>query len=124
MIDVELLFARVSRLDPRDLDRWVSMAWVRPEAGGEGYLFHEIDVARVALIRELTDDMQVGEEALPIVLSLLDQLYDARRRIREVGQALADVAPEDLRFALLRRLTDRAPGRDDRSDPERRRPGA
>ena len=124
MIDVELLFARVSRLDPRDLDRWVSMAWVRPEAGGEGYLFHEIDVARVALIRELTDDMQVGEEALPIVLSLLDQLYDARRRIREVGQALADVAPEDLRFALLRRLIKRAPGRDDRSDPERRRPGA
>ena len=104
MIDVELLFARISRLDPRELDRWVSMAWVRTEAGGDGYLFREIDVARVALIRELADDMKVGDEALPVVLSLLDQLYDARRRMREMGQALAEVAPEDIRHALLLRL--------------------
>lgn len=105
MIDVELLFARVSKLDPRDLERWVAMAWVRPETGDNGWLFHEIDVARVALIRELVDEMHVSEDALPIVLSLLDQLYDARRRIREVGEALADVAPEELRVTLLSHLT-------------------
>ena len=117
MIDVELLFARVSNLDPQDLDRWISMAWVRPEIGDQGYLFQEIDVARVALIRDLTDRMRVGEEAMPLVLSLLDQLYDARRRMREVGAALAEMAPETLRLELMRRLAERTSGSIDRGGP-------
>ena len=117
MIDVELLFARVSNLDRRDLDRWVSMAWVRPQIGGRGYLFQEIDVARVVLIRDLTYDMHVGEESLPLVLSLLDQLYDARRRIREIGEALVAVAPEDLRNDLVRTLAERTSGPIDRDGP-------
>ena len=29
--------------------------------------------------------MQVNEEALPVVLSLLDQLYALRRRLRRLG---------------------------------------
>jgi chaperone modulatory protein CbpM len=110
MIDVERLLARVSILDPKDLDRWVAMAWVRPEIGDRGYLFQEIDVARVALIRDLIDGMRVGEEALPLVLSLLDQLYDARRRMREIGAALAELAPEELRLELLRRLAQSGSG--------------
>ena len=114
MIDVERLFARVSDLHPDALERWVTMAWVRPEVGDRGYLFQEIDVARVTLIRDLTDGMRVGEEVLPLVLSLLDQLYDARRRMREVGDALAAVAPDELRLALLKHLAGPQPDRDGR----------
>ena len=40
------------------------------------------------LIVELREQMQVNDEALPIVLSLLDQLYEARRRMRRVRDAL------------------------------------
>ncbi len=114
MIDVELLLARVSNLDPQDLQHWVAMAWVRPETGSNGYLFEEIDVARVALIHDLTEHMRVGEDALPIVLSLLDQLYDARRRMREIAEALAEVASEELRTDLIRYLAERTVNASDR----------
>ena len=112
MIDAERLFARVSNLHPDALDRWVARAWVRPEVGERGYLFQEIDVARVTLIRDLTEGMRVGEEVLPLVLSLLDQLYDTRRRMRELGEALAATAPEELRLALLRHLSEPPADRD------------
>ena len=39
------------------------------------------------LILELREDMAVNEEALPVVLSLLDQLYELRRRLREMGMS-------------------------------------
>ena len=49
--------------------------------------------------------MSLTEEALPVVLILLDQLYEARRRMREVGNAIALLAPEELRLRLLTHLT-------------------
>ncbi len=44
--------------------------------------------------------------SLPIVLSLLDQLYEVRRRMRELGDALGQTAPEDVRHAVARHLAD------------------
>jgi chaperone modulatory protein CbpM len=104
MIDTDVLLGQIPGLDPRDLDRWISNAWVRPAGPNEGRLFREIDVARVRLIVELRDDMQVNEEALPIVLHLLDQLHDTRRRMRDVADALAQIAPEDVRRRMMRLL--------------------
>lgn len=124
MITIETLCVRVQRISPPELEEWVARNWIRPDGEPGAYRFQPIDEARVRLILELRHDLRIDDEALPVVLSLLDQLCDARRRIHEVGQALADVVPEDLRLALLRFLMDRAPGRDDRSDPERRRPVA
>ena len=88
MIDMDVLIGRFSGLDPRDLERWIVNAWVHPPRSAGRYVFREIDVARVRLIRELRDELQVNEEALPVVLSLLDQLYDMRRRLHDLGEAL------------------------------------
>jgi chaperone modulatory protein CbpM len=44
----------------------------------------------VRLIRELRDELAVNEEALPVVLSLLDQLYALRRRVRAMGVVLRE----------------------------------
>jgi chaperone modulatory protein CbpM len=118
MISIEVVIAQISGLTREDLERWIAHEWVRPERNaraeeanaatpGQTYMFREIDVARVRLIRELRDEMQVNEEALPVVLSLLDQLYDQRRRLRELGDALAATAPEDVRRNLARHLAQR-----------------
>jgi chaperone modulatory protein CbpM len=109
MITIEILMTQFSDLTRDDLERWIANRWVRPhdDAGSGGYRFREIDVARIRLIRELRDEMQVNEEALPVVLSLLDQLYDERRRLRELRTALEHVAPEDVRRNLARRLAGR-----------------
>jgi chaperone modulatory protein CbpM len=104
MIDRHVLLGQVAGLDPSDLDRWIVNAWVRPVEQIGGHLFREIDVARVRLIVELRDDMQVNEEALPVVLHLLDQLHDTRRRIRDVAEALTLTAPEDVRQRMMRLL--------------------
>jgi chaperone modulatory protein CbpM len=82
MINVEMLLVQVPGLLRQDLERWILNAWVRPDGRLDGYVFHDIDVARVRLIQELRDDLDINEAALPVVLLLLDQLYDLRRRSR------------------------------------------
>jgi chaperone modulatory protein CbpM len=105
MISIELVLTLVSGLQRPDLERWIVHRLVLPDSAASGYVFREIDVARVRLIRELRDNLQVNEEALPIVLSLLDQLYEVRRRMRELGQALGRTAPLEVRQAVVTQLT-------------------
>ena len=82
MISVDFVLSQAPGLPREDLERWIAKAWVRPDGGPGAYVFHDIDVARVLLIRELRDDLEVNEAALPVVLLLLDQLYDLRRLVR------------------------------------------
>lgn len=89
MITLDILCARFAALRVDDLQRWIGEGHVRAERHEGGLVFEEIDAERVRLILELRDVMQVNEEALPVVLSLLDQLYALRRRLRELG-ALQD----------------------------------
>jgi len=110
MIGIEHVMTLVSGLQRPDLESWIVHRFVRPRASDGGYVFEEIDIARIRLIKELRSDLQVNEEALPIVLSLLDQLYDLRRRMRELSDALGQNAPETLRRALLRHLSERRDG--------------
>jgi chaperone modulatory protein CbpM len=88
MITIEVLLARVPDLPLQDLERWISNDWVRPDGPAGDYAFREIDVARVQLIQELRDKLEVNEAAVPVVLMLLDQLYDLRRRMRAMSSEL------------------------------------
>ena len=87
IVTLEILLTRVEGLAPEDLQRWIAEGYVRPDAEAEAMVFHEIDVERVRLILELRDRLAVDETALPVVLSLLDQVYALRRRLRELGAA-------------------------------------
>ena len=87
MITLDILCARFTRLEPDDLRRWIAEGYVRAEARDQGLVFHEIDAERVRLILDLRETMAVNEDALPVVLHLLDQVYALRRRLREIGEA-------------------------------------
>jgi len=104
MITIDVLVAQMPGLDRHDLERWISNDWVRADPKDGTLIFGEIDVFRVRLIRELRDDMDINEAALPIVLSLLDQVYDLRRRMRELSGAIGETVPEDVQRTLLKRL--------------------
>ncbi len=95
-----MLPSRVQGVRVADVERWVSLAWVRPDGAPGAWVFREIDVARVRLIMELCDELNLAEDSLPTVLSLLDQLYDARRQMRRVRDAL-QAAPRDVRDTVL-----------------------
>ena len=103
MITIEMLPGQVPGVQLADVTRWVELAWVRPDGRPGAWMFREIDVARVRLIVELRDDLSLNEDALPTVLSLMDQLYDARRHMRAIRHALG-AAPSDVRDAVLREL--------------------
>ena len=101
MIGLEELLREFQGLAPPELERWIGNAWIRPDGAPGRYRFHEIDVARVRLIVELKETMEVSEAALPTVLSLLDQLYEMRRRMHRLNQALASNVPPDVAARLL-----------------------
>jgi chaperone modulatory protein CbpM len=107
VIDIEILIAQVPGVQHPDLERWISNAWVKPDETCGRYEFCEIDVARVRLIRDLRDDMDVNEAALPVVLSLLDQLYDLRRRMHEIGDAIDETVPQEVLHKLVAHLAKR-----------------
>jgi len=85
MITLEVLLTQLPNLPLQDLERWISNDWVRPDGRAGDYAFREIDVARVRLIQDLRDILEINEAALPVVLLLLDQLYDLRRRMKSLG---------------------------------------
>lgn len=103
MIALDELLGRVHGLDRRELASWVENRWVLPEQRGGTWLFHEVDVARVELIREIRHEFAVDEEAVPVVLGLLDQVYGLRRQLRRLCDAVAS-QPSDVQEAIRRAL--------------------
>jgi chaperone modulatory protein CbpM len=81
-------------------EAWCEAGWLRQAAD-----YAEADLARAALIRDLTERLGVNEEGVDVALSLLDQIHGLRRALREVSAALESL-PEplrrDLRAALAR----------------------
>ena len=94
MIAFDALLDRLVGLDRRELARWVENRWVLPERHGGTWLFHEVDVARVELILEIRHEFAIDDEALPLVLDLLDQVYGLRRQLRRLCDAVAAQPPE------------------------------
>ena len=103
MIPVEELLRRVRGLDRSDLMRWVENRLVLPERREQTWIFHDLDVARVELILEIRHEFAIDEEALPLVLGLLDQVYDLRRQLRRMCDALA-AQPHEVQAAVRRAL--------------------
>jgi len=104
MITVQTL-SRTVGVAEAEITRWVELTWLRPDGSPGRWIFHEVDVARVRLIAELRE-LRMDEEAMPVVLSLLDQLYAARRRMRLLQQAVDEAAPDAVRDRLRTLLGD------------------
>ncbi|WP_149535628.1 hypothetical protein [Siccirubricoccus phaeus] len=101
MITLDDLLRQVPGVPPAEVTLWVERRWLLAEAApGGGWAFTEMDVARCRLLAELRITLELEEEVMPLVLSLLDQLYDARRTVKALLAAL-DRQPEAVRQAVL-----------------------
>ncbi|PRX08382.1 UNVERIFIED_ORG: chaperone modulatory protein CbpM [Martelella mediterranea] len=98
---------RIGRLSAERLEICVTRAWVKPREGERGPAFDETDLARLQFIVELTEDLEVNDDAVPVILGLMDELSTLRRRMRALDEAL-NVEGEDVREAVIARLRDRA----------------
>ena len=99
----EMVLTKVRRLSRRELRLWVRQGWVRPAVGEAGPVFDELDIARLRLLCDLRKEMALPTTAMPVVLNLIDQLYQTRRDLRTLLRALDD-QPEDVRSTLAARL--------------------
>lgn len=115
-MQITAVTALFADLPEGELRAWIARGWIRPEPAAQeaveaparevqDWEFEEIDIARVRLVYDLRRAMEVQEDTVPLVLSLLDQVYALRAELRSVLRAIdAQPAPvrESLR-ALLRR---------------------
>jgi chaperone modulatory protein CbpM len=81
------------RVDPAVLETWIAEGWVLPEEG-QPIVFADVDVARAGLIRDLRDDFGVNDEAIPIILHLIDQVHGLRRMLRALNAAMEAREPK------------------------------
>lgn len=82
---------------------WIERGWVSPQRTRSGYRFREIDVARVRLIYEFTTELELDDEAMDVVLPLIDQVHGLRHQLRCLADAV-NSQPTDVRKAIAETL--------------------
>ncbi len=75
-----------------EVGEWIVQNWVLPIEEDGQLLFDEADRARIRLIVELRRDLEVNDEAVPVVLRLLDQVYGLRRALEELQAAIKQLS--------------------------------
>lgn len=90
----------ISGLNEPELVAWIERGWIRPDTTGADPELHDIDIARIRLIHDLRTLMQIEDETIPLVLSLLDQVYELRAGLRAVLRAV-EAQPAAVREAIL-----------------------
>lgn len=83
-------------LDEAEINHWIEESWVHAQGQNGAWAFEAVDVARVKLIHTLRTEMEINDLAMPVVLSLLDQLYAFRRHAARLNAALAGLPPPAL----------------------------
>ncbi|AWJ87524.1 hypothetical protein TSH58p_29585 (plasmid) [Azospirillum sp. TSH58] len=102
----EEVLATCRRVSSAQLTVWVERHWLRPRHEGTSFVFSAADMARLELICDLREDLALDDEAMPVVLSLLDTVYGLRRRLRVLAEAIGDLPPE-ARYLLQDELRKR-----------------
>lgn len=86
-----------------ELTVWVERRWLLPGRSGAELSFSDADRARLRMIVDFRRELAIDDEAMPVILDLLDRLHAARAQLRRVLEAVADLpAPE--RGRVLGRL--------------------
>lgn len=62
---------------------FIQEEWITP-VEVETPLLDEEDLARISLIQELKEEFGVNDEAMPIILHLLDQLYCLECEVKKI----------------------------------------
>lgn len=76
-----------TRLDVQALASWTAAGWLAPDRNTARPDFSEIDVARASLILDL-QKIGINDEAVPVVLDLIDQIHGLRRVLRDLLAAM------------------------------------
>jgi chaperone modulatory protein CbpM len=88
MMRVDDLLTAISALQRSDLDAWIREEMVVPRQEAGALVFTDKESARVRLICTLHYELEIDVDTLPVVLSLVDQLYDTRQKLLSITAAV------------------------------------
>ena len=71
----------------------------RENAGDPVHVFRRVDCARLQLLCDLTDGLELDETALGVVITLIDQLHATRKDLLAIARAV-DGEPPDVRARI------------------------
>src|ERR1700731_5216469 len=92
-------FILQSRLDAQALEAGVEAGWLLPRQHGATRDFSEVDLARAQLIQDL-GRLGANDEAIPVILDLIDQVHGLRRTLRDLLSAI-HAQPEATRRWII-----------------------
>lgn len=89
------VISAVARLTRTQLVSFVKARVVTPMQSEDGPVYGQMDVVRIELLCELSDEFELDEDALGVVISLIDQLHGVRAELKAVVDAVAQ-EPADV----------------------------
>ena len=95
--------ATVTRLTTTRLRAFIETDCVIPARREGALVFDEADRARLELLCELAEDFELDDEALGLVMSLIDQVHGLRRQLRGLADAV-EAETEEVRARIRTRL--------------------
>jgi len=99
----EQVISAVGRLSRVHLVSYIQADIIRPLSTEEGPRFRAVDIARLELLCDLSEHFDIEEDAIGIIVSLMDQLNDARTDLAALANAVA-AEPREVRASIGRRL--------------------
>ena len=88
MMSVDDILAAISALQRSDLETWIREEMVVPRQEAGALVFSEMELARIRLICTLHYELEMDVDTLPVVLSLVDQLYGTRQKLLSITAAV------------------------------------
>jgi chaperone modulatory protein CbpM len=97
------LFEAIPRLTSVLLMSFVEAEVIQPVHSKKGPVFRQIDIVRIELACDLSEQFELQGDALGMVLSLVDGLHGVRAELKAVLRAIEEEEPE-IRNRLSARL--------------------
>jgi len=76
---------------------------IRPADSGGHMVYRRVDIARLELLCDLCDDFDLNDDALGIVMGLVDQLHGTRSDLVALMRALGEESDE-VRARVTKRI--------------------
>jgi len=100
----------VARLTTTQLRSFVEAEIITPTQTESGIAFQHVDIVRLELLCELSEEFDMPVDALGIVISLIDQLHGARASLRTLLEAVEN-EPKDVRDRIQAAIRNTRPMR-------------
>ncbi|MBE9477342.1 MAG: hypothetical protein IME92_09345 [Proteobacteria bacterium] len=93
------VIAAIATLTRTQLVSFIEAEIIVPLHTEDGIVFRQVDLVRIELLCELTEHFSLNDDALSIIISLIDQLHSTRAELDCILQA-AKAEPGDVRARL------------------------